>query len=252
MTQNAVMAGSEGACSLDDDLATTTTEDGSLDTILKQLEAEKRRMAALGEQHARRAVPLAEPEEEFLEEDDLEGNNTDADVPNVPTSENVTPSDDVFLGSGPEADNMPTEMPTETASPAASTPSDDLPPPHTYHNPSIQGENHYVGHYHHPVHPHQVEVDIDQMDHFSAVNSNGLARSRKWLDFRIAELETLDWQGQGEVELDPQADWDMLEFADKYYNVQIANTGYTGAISKTVNMVRRRSLTVSDFDYINI
>lgn len=225
MSQNAAMAGSEGACSLDDDLATTTTEDGSLDTILKQLEAEKRRMLALAEQHNRPPVPLAEPEDEFLDDD--AANNTDADVPNVPTSENVTPSDEIFLGSGHEHDNnMPTEMRTEIDSDTSSSPEHEL---HKMDNTSFG--NH-----------HQVEVEIDP---FSAVNSNGLARHKKWMEFRLAELETLDWQGDGDVEYDVNCDNDMLEFAEKYYNVQIANTGYTGALSKTVNMVRRRSLTVS-------
>ena len=202
MTQNAGMAVSDGACSLDDDLATTTTEDGSLDPILKQLEVEKRRMTELGHGNIRPPVPLAEPEEEFLDDDTA--NNTDADVPNVPTSENVTPSDEVFLDSGDD----PPEM---------------APPPEELE------------------YDHEVAIDID---HMSTVMSNGLARSQKWQDFRIAELESLDWQNDIETVEDPNAEYDILEFAEKYYNVQIANTGYTGAISKTVNMVRRRSLTV--------
>lgn len=299
MTQNAVMAGSEGACSLDDDLATTTTEDGSLDTILKQLEAEKRRMAALGAAAAAAAaaegaqdcavrkacVPLAEPEEEFLDDAaSSAGNNTDADVPNVPTSENVTPSDDVFLGSGPDVDViiMSTEMPTEEVASSScdredddddadddeSAPASPLSPRHCRPDAHcgnnggarvLREENNYNGmgarrglhetnrHRKYPLPPIQTpspttQVDMDT-DPFAAVNSNGLARSKKWLDFRIAELETLDWEGV-DMDTDLNTDYDMLEFADKYYNVQIA-TGYTGAISKTVNMVRRRSLTVS-------
>ena len=66
------------------------------------------------------------------------------------------------------------------------------------------------------------------------------------------EAEEGDLQPQPQLQQDDQEDsaaappdYNFLEFAEKYYNVHCANTGYSGAFSKTVNMVRRKSLAVS-------
>lgn len=209
------MAASEGANSLDDDLGTTETDDGSLDTILRQLEQEKQAWQPHGRSHSTGAtnlpvdfilhkiqsVPLAEPED-FPEDN---GNMTEDDMPNLPT-----PDDDVFLdgsGQGPAPQDKGGGW-TATAS-ATNGP----------------------------------------IDHIIDVNGNGTTKDARWLEARTAEFRILDpapaicTPDQGDDE--PIRDYDMQEFAEKYFNIHMTNTGYTGAISKTVNIVRGRSQSVS-------
>ncbi len=204
------------AISLDDDLATTTSEgDGSLDTILRQLQAEKVSMdRKVAHKRHTAAVPLAEPED-FLEDG---GNLTEDDVPTVPTSEGVTPDDHVFLddpGGGHKNDNG--------AQQEVDTVEQTLTLQHTQ-AAAVNGP-----------------FDID---HIMDVNGNGTTKSRRWIELKMKALE--ESNGLDELdEVDPEADYDMLDFAENYYNVHIHNTGYSGALTKTVNMVRRRSLGVS-------
>ncbi len=102
--------------------------------------------------------------------------------------------------------------------------------------------------------PMNGDLDIEQiMD----VNGNGTGKSRKWFEQKIAELEELDKtstvavDGESSVS-DRMTDLnglvpgvEMVDFAEKYFNVHSATTGYTSAFSKTVSMVRRRSVSVS-------
>lgn len=99
-------------------------------------------------------------------------------------------------------------------------------------------------------------LDLEQaMD----VNGNGTGKSRKWFEQKIAELEELDKSSMVAVDggssvSDRMTDLDglvpgveMVDFAEKYFNVHSSATGYTSALSKTVSMVRRRSISVSAF-----
>ena len=90
------------------------------------------------------------------------------------------------------------------------------------------------------------------------VNGNGTGKSKKWFEQKIAELEDLEKTSVVAVDggssgSDRMTDLDSLapgleiiDFAEKYFNVHATGSGYTrSAISKTVSMVRRRSLSVS-------
>ena len=88
-------------------------------------------------------------------------------------------------------------------------------------------------------------ADIQLMD----VNGNGVTKcTKQWLEQKLLELEELEWAGLSadeDAETDALTFHDIRHYADLYYNNHITNSGYTGALTKTVNMVRRRSLTVS-------
>ena len=63
---------------------------------------------------------------------------------------------------------------------------------------------------------------------------------------KMKELDDLEWLSSGSVgtpESDQTAYHDILEFAEKYFNVHYTHTASNATISK-FNVVRRRSLTV--------
>ena len=105
----------------------------------------------------------------------------------------------------------------------------------------------------------QMNGDLDMsLEQIMDVNGNGTGKSKKWFEQKIAELEELektsvvavDGGSSGSermTDLDSLAPGlEMIDFAEKYFNVHAQASGYTrSAISKTVSMVRRRSLSVS-------
>ena len=214
------MASSEQANSLDDDLGTTETDDGSLDTILRELEQEKRLLPS-GRSHSTGAstipvdfvlhkiqsVPLAEPED-FPEDN---GNMTEDDMPAL-----LTPDDDVFLGdeSGQEGEGP---------------------------EPLDKGGG------------LQAAANGPLEHHIIDVNGNGTTKNARWLETRITEFRILDpapVSSPDQRDDEPIRDFDMQEFAEKYFNIHLTNTGYSGAISKTVNIVRGRSQSVSIYYFV--
>ena len=105
----------------------------------------------------------------------------------------------------------------------------------------------------------QMNGDLDMsLEQIMDVNGNGTGKSKKWFEQKIAELEDLEKTSVVAVDggssgSDRMTDLDSLapgleiiDFAEKYFNVHATGSGYTrSAISKTVSMVRRRSLSVS-------
>ena len=105
----------------------------------------------------------------------------------------------------------------------------------------------------------QMNGDLDMsLEQIMDVNGNGTGKSKKWFEQKIAELENLEKTSVVAVDggssgSDRMTDLDSLapgleiiDFAEKYFNVHATGSGYTrSAISKTVSMVRRRSLSVS-------
>ena len=94
------------------------------------------------------------------------------------------------------------------------------------------------------------------------MNGNGYHQHKhgglhQWLDQKIEstlDLEKIFLENGGEEseDSDMEGEWDLLDFAERYYNVHTTNTGYTGAISKTVNMVRKKSNSVSRLTFVNL
>ena len=177
-------------------------------------------------------VPLAQPEDEFL---DL-GESSEMDVPNTSSHHTVDmtslDSDNVFADDpgGGEGGSGLDGSGRESSSSSQRT-------------KSCKNSNGHL--------KSKFTKDSAIMD--SIPHANGSANGRKWLEKRIAELEELERKTIASVEaysgaIGPGAqvqDLDFLEFAEKYFSVQVPNSGYTGAISKTVKIVRRKSLTVS-------
>ena len=91
--------------------------------------------------------------------------------------------------------------------------------------------------------------------HIIDVNGNGTAKSKQWLNQPIEcydDLQRMFVDNGVSGDEDDQDDedditrsYDFVEFADRYFNVHYSNTGYHGAISKTVSIVRRKSMSVS-------
>lgn len=104
---------------------------------------------------------------------------------------------------------------------------------------------------------------LDQ--HIVDMNGNGLPQNHKFHVHNISCYEDLEGifagedrdgesEGEGEGKVEDCAlasggntdcSCDLMEFAEKYFNVHTLSTPYPAAITKTVNMVRKKSLTVS-------
>ena len=91
------------------------------------------------------------------------------------------------------------------------------------------------------------------------VNANGISKQRQWTGPVICNYADLEGVLLGDSDEDDDADadgddesvsssghCDMLEFAERYFNVQqIPTTAYSGPLSKTVNRVKKRASRVS-------
>ena len=91
------------------------------------------------------------------------------------------------------------------------------------------------------------------------VNANGISKQQQWTGPVICNYGDLESVLLGDSDEDDDADaddddesvsssghCDMLEFAERYFNVQqIPTTVYSGPLSKTVNRVKKRASRVS-------
>ena len=81
--------------------------------------------------------------------------------------------------------------------------------------------------------------------HVVDMNGNGMTKNQRWLNKHIQSYEDLEktftGNGTSEDSDHTQGDYDMVEFGEKYFNVHVIGSAYTSALTKTVNMVRRKS-----------